>query len=262
MDGQLSPLNLETYAGGVSSAVSPDLLPPNQAAWGMNADFRGVKVHTRPNIAQRLNLPSGLIQGLGYFNVQGGMLIAMIAGIPYRLRIGLRNDGFGWERITLPWYNSPAIKQVWMCQTVESFIIQDGQSEPIIYDGSTARRADYTKSEVPIGNQMAYGNGRLWVAIKGNQLVAGDIRTDVAGTELLFTETQYLFGGGALIFGDNITGLTFTAVTGTSDLGALIVMGRNFTETVRADITSRLDGGGNNYDLFGLAGVGSQATFP
>ncbi len=239
MDAQLVPYNLETYSGGVSSAVSPDLLPANQAAWGMNADFRGIKVHTRPNIAQRMYLPSGLIQGLGYFNVQGGMLIAMVSGVLYRLRIGVYNQNFSWEQIVLPWYNSPAIKQIWMCQTVESFIIQDGQSAPIIYDRSTARRADPTLNEVPIGNQMAYGNGRLWVAIKGNQLVAGDIRTNVAGSELFFTETQYLFGGGALIFGDNITALSFTAVTGTSDLGALIVMGRNFTETVRADITGR-----------------------
>jgi hypothetical protein len=239
MDAQLTPYNLETFPGGVSSAVSPDLLPQNQTAWGMNADFRGIKVHTRPNFHQRMYLPSGLIQGIGYFNTQGGMLIAVVGGVPYRLRIGHKNSEFSWEQIILPWYNSPIIKQVWMCQTTESFIIQDGQSAAIIYDGSTARRADRLKSEVPIGKMMAYGNGRLWVAIQGNQLVAGDIRTDVPGSELLFTETQYLSGGGTLSFQDNITGLAFIPVTGTSDYGALIVTGRNFVETVRADITSR-----------------------
>ena len=230
---------METYPGGVSSAVSPDLLPENQIAWGMNADFRGSKVHTRPNIAQRMFLPPGLIQGVGYFNLQGGMIVLMIDGTPYRIRVGPRIENFSIEQIILPWYNSPIIKQVWMCQTVESFIIQDGQSAAIIYDGTTARRADRLIPEVPIGLQMAYGNGRLWVAIQGNQLVAGDIRTDTPGSELSFTETQYLSGGGALSFGTPITALSFLPVTGTSDYGALAVMGRNYVETVRADITSR-----------------------
>ena len=239
MDQTWQPYNLETYSGGVSSAVSPDLLPPNQTAWGMNVDFRGTKIHTRPNIHQRMYLPSGLVQGVGYFNIQGGMLVAVIAGIPYRVRIGIRNGDFSYEPIVLPFYNSPIIKQVWMCQTVESFIIQDGQSDAIIYDGSTARRADRLKTEVPIGLQMAYGNGRLWVAIEGNQLVAGDIRTADAGTELLFTENQYLSGGGALIFPDTLTGLSFIPVTGTSDYGALVAFGRNYVDTVRADITQR-----------------------
>lgn len=239
MDQTWAPYNMETYAGGVSSAVSPDLLPVNQTAWGLNVSFRGTKVHTRPNIHQRMYLPSGLIQGVGYFNLQGGMLIAMIGGVPYRIRVGIRNNDFSFEPISLPFYNSPIIKQVWMCQTVESFIIQDGQSQPIIYDGSSARRADRLKAEVPIGLMMAYGNGRLWVAIQGTQLVAGDIRTSTAGSELLFTENQYLSGGGALIFSDNITGLSFIPVTGTSDYGALVAFGRNFVDTVRADITQR-----------------------
>jgi len=239
MDNSWLPYNLETYSGGVSSAVSPDLLPPNQTAWGMNVDFRGSKVQTRPNIAQRMYLPSGKIQGVGYFNVQGGMIIVVIAGVPYRIRVGPRNSNFVVEQITLPFYNSPIIDQVWMCQTVESFIIQDGQSAAIIYDGTTARRADPSIPEVPIGQQMAYGNGRLWVVIQGTQLVAGDIRTDTPGSELSFTETQYLSGGGALSFSTPITGLAFIPVTNTSDYGALAVLGRNYVETVRADITQR-----------------------
>lgn len=239
MDDKWIGYNLETFSGGVSSAVSPDLLPQNQVAWGMNADFRGYKVHTRPNIGQRMTLPSGLVQGLGYFNLQGGMLIAMIGGAPYRLRIGLRAADFSAELIPLPWYNSPIIKQTWMVQTPESFIIQDGQSDPIIYDGSTARRTNRSIPEVPLGLMMAYGNGRLWVAVNANQLVAGDIRTADPGSELKFTETQYLSGGGTISFAQNITGLSFIPVTGTTDYGALLVFGRNFLDTVRADITQR-----------------------
>lgn len=239
MDNQWIGYNLETFSGGVSSAVFPDLLPNNQVAWGMNADFRGSKIHTRPNIAQRTFLPSGLVQGAGYFNLQGGMIIVMIAGVPYRIRVGIHNSDFSFEQIVLPWYNSAIIKQVWMVQTPETFIIQDGQSAAILYDGSTARRSNASIPEVPIGLMMAYGNGRLWVAVQGNELVAGDIRTADAGSELKFTETQYLSGGGTLSFDDAITGLGFIPTTGVTDYGALLVFGRNSLNTVRADITQR-----------------------
>lgn len=232
--------NLETFPGGVSSAVSPDLLPPNQCAWGMNADFRGSKVMTRPNIEQQLFLPNGLVQGAGFFNIQGGMLIVMIDGFPYRIRIGVQGgSGFSCDKIPGTFQNSPIIQQVWMAQTAENFLIQDGQSDCIIYNGSTARRADQTIPEVPRGTHMAYANGRLWVAGEGNQLAAGDIYTGVVDSELSFTETQYLSGGGTLSFSDNITGLAFIPSTGTSDYGPLLVFGRTFLETVRADVTNR-----------------------
>ncbi len=201
----------------------------------MNVAFRGAKVQTRPNIACRMVLPTGLVQGAGYFGVQGGMIVVMIGGAPYRLRIGLTE--FSSEEISLPWRNSGVLKQVWMQQTVESLVIQDGQSNAIIYNGSTARRAGV--GEVPRGRMMAYLNGRLWVAINANELVAGDIRTRDAGSELNFTETNYLSGGGSLWFSRGMTALAGIPVTGTSDYGALLVFGRDYTESVRADITDR-----------------------
>ena len=235
MDKNWLSWNLETFPAGVSSAVSPDLLPANQTAWANNVTFRGAKAQTRPNLACRMVLPSGLVQGVEYFGVQGGMLIAQIAGHMFRVRIG-PND-FAYEEIPLGFLNSGIIKQVWMCQTVESLVVQDGQSNAIIYNGSTARRAG--PNEVPRGRQMAYGNGRLWVAINANELVAGDIRTRDAGSELSFTETQYLSGGGSLWFARAMTGLAFIPVTGTSDYGTLLVFGRDYAESVRADITDR-----------------------
>ena len=216
MDRKWLQATFETFPSGVSSAVSPDLLPPGQTAWGMNVSFRGAKVQTRPNIAHRLILPPGLLQGASYFGVQGGIIVAVIAGQPYRLRIG--EDSFSYELINLPdppGINSPILKQVWMQQTVETLVIQDGQTRPILYNGSSARRSG--SDEVPVGKQMAYGNGRLWVAINANELVAGDIRTREPGSELAFTETNYLSGGGSLWFSRPITGLAFIPVTGTTD---------------------------------------------
>lgn len=235
MDRNWQAWNFETAPGGVSTAVQPDLLPNTQFSWGQNIDLRGAKPATRPNFSQRLVLPSGLYQGGGYFGVQNGMLVVSIGGNLFRLRIGARD--FSFEQIPLAFKNSGIIKQVWMQQTIETLIIQDGQSAPIFYNGSVATRAG--ANQVPLGRMMAYGNGRLWVAVGLRQLVAGDIRTNTPGSELSFTETNYLSGGGALYFPRGITGLAFNAVTGTTDYGTLLVYSSNSLQSIRADITSR-----------------------
>lgn len=225
-----------TCPGGVSSAVTPEILPNGQFAWGYNIAVRGGKPHTRPPMVELdCGLPPGLHQGSSYFGVQGGMIVTAIGGRLYRVRIG--ENIYSWEPIPLGFRNSGTIKQVWMQQTVETLVIQDGQSNAILYNGSTARRAGVT--EVPRGRQMAYGNGRLWVAINRNELVAGDIRQRAPGSELFFTETNYLVGGGALFFPRGITGLEFIPVTGAADFGTLIVGGADYCDSIRADVTTR-----------------------
>ena len=116
-----------------------------------------------------------------------------------------------------------------MCQTVGSLVVQDFQSDPVIYDGSTARRSDVWglngDPEVPRGRQMAYGNGRLWVAVNDKTLVAGDITQSIPGSELKFTETNYLSGGGDLSFSQPINGLSFIPTNGSADYGPLLVLG-------------------------------------
>lgn len=222
---------------GVNSAVSAEMISPQQLAWAKNVINRGGKPGTRPPLIHRMALPSGLVQGASYFGVQGGMGVAMISGRAWRLRIN--PNSYTAEQITLPFNNSGVIKKVYMQQTVESLVIQDGQSDAIIYNGSVATRSDPSDGGVPRGTVMAYGNGRLWVAINSKELVAGDIRTNTAGSELRFTETNYLSGGGTLYFPRGITALGFIATTGTSDYGALLVFGLDYTESVRADITFR-----------------------
>lgn len=241
MNNLWQSLLFETCEGGVSSALAPELLRDNQLAWGFNADLRGGKAATRPGMRLRLVLPPGLIQGAEFFGVQGGMIVASIAGYPYKIRVNGRN--FSYEPIPLAFYNSGILKQVWMTQTVETLVIQDGQSDPILYNGSSATRSNPATGGVPRGRQMAYGNGRLWVAVNANEIVAGDIRTGVAGSELLFTEATYLQGGGKLFFSSALTGLAFIPVTGQSDYGALLVFGAQESNAVRADITSRDDWG-------------------
>lgn len=235
MSEQWKTLLFETCLAGASSAVAPELLLDSQVAWGGNIDIRGGKPATRPSLSMRLDLPNGLVQGGEYFGVQGGMMVLSIGGKIYRIRIN--NRLFTAEQIALTFNNSSIIKQVWMCQTVEMLVIQDYQSNAILYNGSTAVRS--TGQQVPRGRQMAYGNGRLWLAIDANELVAGDIRNGNAGSELMFTETNYLSGGGAFFFPRGISGLAFIPVTGQADYGALLAFATDFTNALRADVTSR-----------------------
>ena len=66
---------------------------------------------------------------------------------------------------------------VYMTQAEKYLIVQTGQDEPRIFDGYTVRRASYYGSDVvPIGKQMAYGQGRLFVAVnEGAEIIAGDL---------------------------------------------------------------------------------------
>jgi hypothetical protein len=235
MAEQWAQLLFETCERGISSAVSPELLPDTQVAWAGNVTARGGKPYTRPPWILRADLPRGLIQGGEYFGIQGGMLVVSIAGHMFRIRINNRH--FEVDQISLDFENSGVLKQVWMCQTVETLVIQDGQSDAILYNGSVAPRA--TGNQVPRGKMMAYGNGRLWLAINDKELIAGDIRTRNAGSELKFTETNYLTGGGSLYFPRGLTGLSFIPVTGQADYGALLAFGLDYSKAIRADVTQR-----------------------
>ena len=231
------PQIFETCEAGISSAWEPELIPDNQLPWMINGRIRGGKPSTRPVLRQRLILPKGLIQGASYFSVQKGMIVIMIDGRPYRIRI--QNQTFSSEGIQLDWYNSPVIQVNWMVETVGSLVIQDGQSYPIIYDGSTGRRSDVANHEVPMGRQMAYGNGRLWVAIDDNDVVAGDIVTRTFQSELKFTEETYFLGGGAFYFPFKISGMSFVPASGAAGYGSLMIYGNENTHGIRADIASR-----------------------
>ncbi len=225
-----------TFLDGVNSAVEPSLIPQTQLGWMLDGTIRGGMPATRPPIKSLGYLPDGLVQGAGYFSAQDGMLVISIGGQLYRLRIGPHVE-FTAESIPLGFVNSALLQEAWFCETVGSFLIQDGQSDTIIYDGSVARRAGV--DEVPRGKQMAYGNGRLWVAINGNEVVAGDIVTDVFQSELKFTENTYLFGGGSLSFPSAIRGLAFNPMANTIEQGPLLVFGQFFASTIRADIANR-----------------------
>lgn len=222
---------------GVSSAYAPDDLSSASLAWAKNVSVRGGKPHTRPALIERMRLPKGRLQGIGYFSAHGGMLLGMVGGVLYRVTI--RGDTFQTQQLNAEFFNASNRPTAWMQETDGSLVIQDGESAAILYDGATARRARPEKDEVPIGRQMAYGNGRLWVAT-GNGLVAGDIKQSDFGSELKFTETNFLNGGGAFYTPQKIAGLAFMPVTDTATgLGALLAFTTGNTDSYRAEVTLR-----------------------
>lgn len=101
----------------------------------------------------------------------------------------------------------------WSVQAENYWIYQDNQSLPIIFNGAVARRAVPGQQEVPVGNVMGYGSGRLVVALPDRtSFRVGDIVFGASGTPangyrdaiLKFTENSYLNEGGdfvARVFG-------------------------------------------------------------
>jgi len=87
---------------------------------------------------------------------------------------------------------------------------------------------------IPVGQVMAYGNGRLWVA-NNNNLFAGDLVGSSKDAEVKFSETIYFTGGGSFYFNDNITGLVFLPGQDNSvGQGDLIVFTKNSIYAIKA----------------------------
>jgi hypothetical protein len=66
---------------------------------------------------------------------------------------------------------------VYFCQAERYLIIQNGLDEPRVYDGYRLDRASYYGSQVvPVGQQMIYGQGRLFTSVNGGtEIIAGDL---------------------------------------------------------------------------------------
>ncbi len=145
--------------------------------------------------------------------------------------------------------NSSTNGRAWMQQAELFLVIQDGVSLPIIFDGSKSFRSDKTKLQVPVGTVMAYGKGRLWVAINGREFVAGDIvggathDPDYQGLDnvLYFTENTFLAEGGSFsvpLQSGDITAMLFMPVLDTSTgNGTLLV----FTERAAFSVNASED---------------------
>ena len=196
---------------GVNSGSNPTIIAENQVSFAVNVTMRGGFATNRPGFKQLILrfasqddmdwFEDHNVQGMGYYDPPNGtpVLIVSVGGRIFKVD-PVKMMGANVIDITPDAGNSQYRPHAWMVQAEQYFIIQDGSSRAIIYDGATARRANSFPPlyEVPVGTAMEYGLGRLIVVLpNGRDYVIGDI----AGgpTEVIqFTENTFLAEGGAL----------------------------------------------------------------
>jgi len=109
----------------------------------------------------------------------------------------------------------------YMVQADKWFVVQDGVSKPVIFDGNLCRRAktttDRNSTEIPTGTIMSYGMGRICLVVNERDVAFGDLYgshdlPDPADSLVFFTERNFLSEGfdAAIPFQQGIaTGMTF-----------------------------------------------------
>lgn len=227
-----------TVLDGMNSGRAPELIAESQAALLRNLSIRGGRPRSRPRFRALGTIPhpapaGGLVQGAAVFSKTGTLLVSL-AGHVYEVDV----DRMTAVRRTEE-QNNPKLPRVWFCETAGSIVMQDGQAKAFIYDGATARRA--ASDEVPVGRAMAFGNGRLAVVVNGGRDVRlGDIRQPDHQSELKFTETYSLNGGGDFAFPENVEALAVLPVVDTgSGQGSLIVGCERSVHSLKTHITQR-----------------------
>jgi hypothetical protein len=223
-----------TVLDGMNRGREPELLSEQQAHLLRNVSIRGGRVRSRPRVVKRMALPNGLMQGASVFNASS-QIVASLGGKFFVI------DPRTWEieQKNADDLNSPKQPRVWFCETVGSVVMQDGQSLPYVYDGAEFRRAE--EGEVPVGKAMAFGNGRLAVVVNsGYDVRIGDIRQPEHQSELKFTETNNLLGGGDFSFSSPVRSLSVLPVIDTgSGQGALVAGCDDAVYTLKTQITQR-----------------------
>lgn len=193
--------------GGVDCGKAPNLLLGNQLAFATNATVRGGFVKPRPGWTKialafadedtESNFQTKRFQGASNYEPNNGrsMICALIGGRLFRVNV---DDDNSVSDISIAGDLNPSnLPMAWMTQAENFFIVQDGQSKALIYNGGTSRRADPSLKEVPTGKQITYGMGRIWIA-RNNEYIAGDIAGGPTSV-LQFTETGYLNEGGSFV---------------------------------------------------------------
>jgi len=232
-DGSLS------FEGGIDSGRTPTIasesypngLKRNQLAWATNATMRGGGCRQRTGwkpLVQGANW-SGLYQG-GYLYEPGlelPYLVLDIGGRTYQVRVDTDNTVL--DITAGSGANPPTEPKHWFVQGEQFLVIQDGVSEPLVWDGTTLARISAVGNAVkklPTGTAMDYYMGRIWVASQGRAYLAGDIvgspGAPSSGTApyqftdsiLNITENGFLTGGGVFIVptnAGNIRAISHTA---------------------------------------------------
>jgi hypothetical protein len=178
---------------GMDGSKDPILVPEGAMFYGQNVTFRGGSgPRTRPGFKRVIGLPGSLFQGWAvHHSVISGhrsVILAVLGGVvwrydPFTNILDQISDGSTCMSATDP---------IYFCQASRFTVLQDGSSEPRVYVSNEAPSQCFkrvsnlgnpaltTGQKIPVGTQMAYGQGRLFVAVKEQDTTpsaiwAGDI---------------------------------------------------------------------------------------
>lgn len=220
LDGQLS------FEGGCDSGRSPTRIDRNQSALLVNATCRGDFIGQRPALIQcflqfdttvqdvQTHFEDGYFQGFKTFNHPGGNDPTLLFSISGRILEVSLFPTFNVLERALPDANPTNRPKAWFEQVETDMVWQDGQSVPLFISTGAVVRSDVQglngiidgnpRKQVPIGQAMAYVNGRLVVALPDEiSFVIGDIVGGPTGP-LYFTENTFLNEGGAFKVPSNL----------------------------------------------------------
>ena len=223
--------------GGMNSGMLNIDIHKNQFARGINITCRDGVIATRPPFIEILlesdiegavqNIMYGKFQGMYTYQYGTTTYIAFAFSGHVYIMDPVAGDIF--EATTVPGVFNEYVDRLHYCQVEQYLVVQDGLNLAMIVDGpGAARKAVPADDEVPTGTVMAYCHGRLFIKTSDRNFAAGDINMPNApGNVLLFTETQYLAGGGAFFTPamlGNITAMSWCQDYGTAtSQGPLLV---------------------------------------
>lgn len=230
-----------SFEGGTQGGFDPSLITDTQIATGVNVSCRNGTMKSRPaildapltfeSVEAREAYEWGKFQGCEDYNSGTSSYVATsISG--HLFLINISNFNVTWLTEDGTFRMNEYNDRLWFCQVERMMVIQDGSNAAKIISGVTIRNADKTLNEVPTGTNMAYGHGRLFLAVSSRHFISGDINKIYEPEAVLkFTELAYLNEGGGWTVNSkmgNIVGMTFSnkADSSTGD-GPLLVMCEN-----------------------------------
>lgn len=206
---------------------SPDSVPAYFAQQAGNRFFREDYNRTRPlirnvvlefeNETERIWFEGANGQGATFYNSYPSYLtpylVACLGGRTFTIRV----DGKRAIVARLDDGGSRQFQHAWFAQGFQWLVIQDGIHPPLFWDGGTTiKRSDLAKNQMPIGSVMAFIHGRFVVASADglNNIFVGDIAYGDGLTDpnniLNFDEQTYWAEGGSFntpAFLGNVMGL-------------------------------------------------------
>lgn len=228
-NGERATVSQQDFSAGVDSSrvpifksrSDPHGLDPNQLAWLESGTVRGGGISSRDGVQPLVQGSkwSGLYQGGSIYEPVNGnpYLMLDIGGRTYQVRVDTDNSVH--DVTATP--NPANLDQHWFVQGEEFLIIQDGVSEPLVWNGTVLRRISAmggVAPYLPTGTAMAYQNGRIALASGGRQYIMGDIVNGIPGngtSNILHAAENLLFpGGGGFIVpsnAGNIRGIAYTS---------------------------------------------------